>query len=83
MGFMAVNMIDTPEAFGEANRRVTLDYLQSLTLEKAAKQLERLYDLEPEFRRLARDSGHPPRRKSLPGTWLSVLLKDKPPAQRE
>jgi len=76
---MGTNMIDAPEAFAEENRRVTLKYLRSLTLEKAARQLERLYELQPEFRRLARESRNPPRRTSIPGPWLSVLLGDHPP----
>lgn len=76
---MGTSMIDAPEAFAEENRKVTLKYLRSLTMEKAARQLERLYALQPEFRRLARESPNPPRRNPLPGPWLSVLLADHPP----
>jgi hypothetical protein len=79
MDGMGASMIDAPEAFAEENWKVTLKYLRSLTLEKAASQLERLYALQPEFRRLARESRNPPRRKSLPEPWLSVLLADPPP----
>ena len=78
MAAMEANTVDPMEAFAEANHRETLKYLRSLTLDRAAKQLERIYQLEPEFRRHAKEAGVRFRRKPIDEPWLSVLLADPP-----
>jgi hypothetical protein len=70
--------INTPEAFSEANDRARLEYLRSLTLEKAADDLERILAGWVEIREsLEGFDPPPPLPKPLPGPWLSVLLEGK------
>jgi hypothetical protein len=75
---MEAGMIDTPEAFGAANRKARRDHLRSLTLETAARELEDLLELLPEFERAARESGRPLPPVPLPGKTLAILLAGKP-----
>ena len=46
-----------PEPFAEANERERREHLQSLTLESAADELERILQLAPEFWRAAQETG--------------------------
>ena len=66
------------EAFGDANRAERLKHLRSLTLESAAKELEEILELGPEFWRIARESGVPMAENPLPGPSLAILLGSDP-----
>jgi hypothetical protein len=66
------------DAFGEANRADRLKHLESLTLESAAEELERILEMGPEIWRAARESGVPLAPDPLPGPSLAILLGRDP-----
>jgi hypothetical protein len=77
---MEGDMVNTPDAFAEANRKARREHLRSLTVEAAARELEDLLDLLPEFERAAIESGRPLPPIPLPGKTLAILLEGKPSA---
>jgi hypothetical protein len=68
------SFITHPRAFAEANRRLRLEHLRSLTPERAAAELEALLELEEELwaARVARYGPDPARRDPEPS--LAILL---------
>ena len=71
--------VNTPEAFARANEKAELEYLRSLTLEKAAEELEDLLNMAPEFEKASEEMGAPPPlANALPGPTLAILLAGKP-----
>lgn len=71
-----------PHAFARANAAARLEHLRSLTLEGAAKELERILDAQAELLRDGEEMGLPPRLPNpLPGPTLAILLEGKPSAE--
>jgi len=71
--------VNTPEAFARANEKAELEYLRSLTLDKAAEALEELLNLAPELEKASEELGAPPPLPNpLPGPTLAILLAGKP-----
>lgn len=66
------------EAFAEANRADRLKHIRSLTLESAARELEEILEMGPEFWRAAEESGVPMLPNPLPGPSLAILLGSDP-----
>jgi hypothetical protein len=76
---MDADCINTPEAFARANETARLEYLRSLTIEKAAQDLERILEGWVEIRdSLEGLDLPPPLSNPLPGPWLSIILEGKP-----
>ena len=76
---MEADCINAPGAFAEANERARLEYLRSLTMEKAAEDLERILTGWVEIRDSVEGLDQPPPLpKAPPEPWLSVLLEEKP-----
>jgi hypothetical protein len=69
------------EPFAEANSKARLEHLRSLTLESAARELESILEMGPEFWRAAEDSGVPTLPNPLPGPSLAILLGSDPPRE--
>ena len=76
---MEADWINTPEAFARANETARLEYLRSLTIEKAAEDLERILEGWVEIRdSLEGLDLPPPLEKPPPDPWLSIILEGKP-----
>jgi hypothetical protein len=76
---MEADFVNTPEAFAEANEKARREYLRSLTLEKAAEDLERILNGWVEIRDSIEGLDLPPLRpKPFPDVWLSIILEGKP-----
>jgi len=69
------------EAFARVHGRERREHLESLTLESAALELERILALGPEFWKAARESGVPMLPNPLPGPTLAILLGSDPPEE--
>ena len=70
------DLTSEPEAFAEANQRARLEYLQSLTLDTAARDLEKLLLFR---RELETNPTRPPLRSNPPpNPSLAILLAGKP-----
>lgn len=66
------------DAIAGSNRRDRLQHLKSLTLETAARELEDILEMGPEFWRIAEESGVPMSPNQLPGPSLAILLRGDP-----
>ena len=76
---MEADCINTPEAFASANEKARLEYLRSLTLDRAADDLERILAGWVEIRDSIEGLDAPPTPpKPPPGPWLSIILEGKP-----
>ncbi len=63
------------EAMSRINASLEIEHLRSLTLEKAAAELEDLLELEAEIRQSAQEPGFPPPLPNPPpGPDLAVFL---------
>jgi hypothetical protein len=69
------------DAFVEASSKARLEHLRSLTLESAARELEEILEMGPEFWRAAGNSGVPMLPNPLPGPSLAILLGSDPPRE--
>jgi hypothetical protein len=69
------------EAFSRASSKARLEHLRSLTLESAARELEAILEMGPEFWRAAEASGVPMLPNPLPGPSLAILLGTDPPPE--
>lgn len=69
------------QALAEANREDRLRHLKSLTIESAARELEEILEMGPEFWRASDVSGIPMLPNPLPGPSLAVLLGGDPPRE--
>ncbi len=68
-----------PAAFAAANEAADLRYLRSLTMESAARALERILELQAEIVKASAEMGNPPQIPNpLPGPSLAILLEGKP-----
>jgi hypothetical protein len=73
--------VNTPEEFAAANSKAELESLKSLTLEKAAEELESILNSWAEIERSLEATGMPPPLPNpLPGPSLAILLAGKPSA---
>jgi hypothetical protein len=78
-GVVDADCVNTPEAFAAANRKARLEHLRSLTLEKAAEELEAILNSWSEIEGSREGLDLPPRRpKPFPGPTLAILLEGKP-----
>ena len=76
---MERDCVNDPGAFAQANARARLEYLRSLTLEKAAEALEAILDSWAEIEDSLEGLDAPPRSpRPLPGPTLAILLEGKP-----
>lgn len=76
---MEQDFISDPIAFAAANEKADVDYLQSLTLERACEELEQILNLQAEIVRAGEEMGLPPQLSNpLPGPTLAILLEGKP-----
>jgi len=76
---MEADCINTPESFAAANEKARFEYLRSLTLEKAAEDLERILTGWVEIRDSLEGLNPPaPLPRPSPGPWLSIILEGKP-----
>jgi len=66
------------ERFAKATREERLKHLQSLTLETAARELEEILEMGPEFWRASVAAGAPPPANPLPGPSLAIILGSDP-----
>jgi hypothetical protein len=81
---MEADCIHTPEAFAQANEKARIEYLRSLTIEKAAEDLERILEGWVEIRDSIEGLNvPPPLPRPFPGPWLSILLEGKPSPDEE
>lgn len=71
-----------PVAFAAANEEADVQYLRSLTMERAAADLERILNFQAEIVRASEEMGLPPPIPNpLPGPSLAILLEGKPSAE--
>ncbi|MBI4587177.1 MAG: hypothetical protein HY717_24455 [Planctomycetes bacterium] len=76
---MINDFVTNPVEFAKANEKARLSYLQSLTPESAAEDLEAILNLEPEILEASEELQLPPLPpKPLPGPTLAILLSGKP-----
>jgi hypothetical protein len=76
---MEADWINAPEAFARANETARLEYLRSLTIERAADDLERILEGWGEIRdSLEGLDLPPPLPNPFPDPWLSIILEGKP-----
>jgi hypothetical protein len=81
-GGMEKDFISDPEAFAMANEKAEVDYLESLTLERACEELEGILNFQAELVRTGEEMGLPPQLSNpLPGPTLAILLEGKPSAE--
>ena len=75
---MDTDMTSDPEAFARANREARRRRLQSLTLEKAAAELEAILEMQADIdaARVETARSRPPR--PLPSVSLALLLAGTP-----
>jgi len=67
------------QEFAKANREERSKHLRSLTLESAARELEEILEMGPEFWRASEASGAPLPENPLPGPSLAIILGSDPP----
>ena len=78
---MERDCVNDPDAFARASERARLEYLRSLTLEKAAEDLEAILESWAEIEDSVEGLDAPPRPpRPLPGPSLAILLEGKPSA---
>lgn len=76
---MEPDCVNDPEAFAKAHAHARLEYLRSLTLEKAAEDLEAILNSWVEIEESLEGLDAPPRlQRALPGPTLAILLEGKP-----
>ncbi len=76
---MERDCVNDPEAFAKASASARLEYLRSLTLERAAEDLEAILDSWVEIEDSLEGLDAPPRPpRPLPGPTLAILLEGKP-----
>jgi hypothetical protein len=81
---MEVDFTALPDAFAKANAQERLDYLKSLTSERAARDVEEVLELAEEIYRSSKDANLPPPLPNpLPGPTLAILLGWKPSVEDE
>ena len=81
---MEADCVSTPEAFASANRQARLEYLRSLTLERAAEDLEAILNSWNEIESSLEGLDRPPRLpKPFPSPTLAILLEGKPSPDEE
>ena len=72
---MEPDFVSKLEALGKINAAYDLEHLKSLTLERAAAELEDLLELEAEIYRSSKEAGMPPPlAHPLPGPDLAIFL---------